>query len=170
MYTDWLLEHFIYIIILLDAFPYAACSFTLDNFASKPFQWEHDFVCALTANYGVFARSSNISLAAPAQKCWHKLTEPTVLSQTALGAPAPATPRLWPCAWKQVTGSLLDQSHNIEQRTSKQISITTDSKRALAGGDWAALISDKHTKHYSICLEKTFCMCGHIESANHVFP
>ncbi|XP_023256852.1 meprin A subunit beta-like [Seriola lalandi dorsalis] len=39
----------------------------------------------------------------------------------------------WPCVWRQVTVSLLDQSHHIQQRMSKQISITTDSERTFIG-------------------------------------
>ncbi|XP_071326671.1 meprin A subunit beta-like [Trachinotus anak] len=39
----------------------------------------------------------------------------------------------WPCAWRQVTVSLLDQSHHIQQRMSKEISITTDSERTFTG-------------------------------------
>ncbi len=40
----------------------------------------------------------------------------------------------WPCAWRQLTVSLLDQSPHIQQRMSKQISITTDSERTFTGG------------------------------------
>ncbi|XP_076592889.1 meprin A subunit beta-like [Chaetodon auriga] len=39
----------------------------------------------------------------------------------------------WPCAQRQVTVSLLDRSHHIQQRMSKQISITTDSERTFTG-------------------------------------
>ncbi|KAM3614330.1 uncharacterized protein V6R79_012847 [Siganus canaliculatus] len=39
----------------------------------------------------------------------------------------------WPCAWRQVTVSLLDQSPHIQQRMSKQMSITTDSEKTFTG-------------------------------------
>ncbi|XP_026172940.1 meprin A subunit beta-like [Mastacembelus armatus] len=39
----------------------------------------------------------------------------------------------WPCERKQITISLLDQSHHIQLRMSKQISITTDSEKTFAG-------------------------------------
>uniref|UniRef100_UPI003AACE2CA meprin A subunit beta-like n=1 Tax=Centroberyx gerrardi TaxID=166262 RepID=UPI003AACE2CA len=39
----------------------------------------------------------------------------------------------WPCARRQVTVLLLDQSHRIQQRMSKQFSITTDSERTFTG-------------------------------------
>uniref|UniRef100_A0A3Q3JWK5 Metalloendopeptidase n=1 Tax=Monopterus albus TaxID=43700 RepID=A0A3Q3JWK5_MONAL len=39
----------------------------------------------------------------------------------------------WPCAWRQVTVTLLDQSHHIQQRMSKEISITTDLERMFTG-------------------------------------
>ncbi|XP_029360019.1 meprin A subunit beta-like isoform X2 [Echeneis naucrates] len=39
----------------------------------------------------------------------------------------------WPCVWRQVTISLLDQSHHIQHRMSKQMSITTDSERTFTG-------------------------------------
>nr|XP_019948367.1 PREDICTED: meprin A subunit beta-like [Paralichthys olivaceus] len=39
----------------------------------------------------------------------------------------------WPCARRQMTVSLLDQSHHVQQRMSKQISITTNSERTFSG-------------------------------------
>lgn len=41
----------------------------------------------------------------------------------------------WPCVWKQVTVTLLDQSPHVQQRMSKQISITTDSERTFTAGN-----------------------------------
>lgn len=46
----------------------------------------------------------------------------------------------WPCAWRQVTVSLLDQSNHVQQRMSKQFSIMTDSEKTFRGGERAALI------------------------------
>ncbi|CAB1450153.1 unnamed protein product [Pleuronectes platessa] len=39
----------------------------------------------------------------------------------------------WPCAGKQMTASLLDQSPQVQQRMSKQISITTNSETTFSG-------------------------------------
>ncbi|KAM3873291.1 meprin A subunit beta-like [Diretmus argenteus] len=39
----------------------------------------------------------------------------------------------WPCAWRQVTVVLLDQSHHVQQRMSKQYSTTTNSYRTFTG-------------------------------------
>ena len=73
------------------------------------------------------------------------------------------------CVWRQVTVSLLDQSHHVQQRMSKQTGIATDSERTFTGGDWAALISDIMYKTLSSMSWEMFCVCSYVESVSYVF-
>ncbi|XP_060936999.1 meprin A subunit beta-like [Limanda limanda] len=45
----------------------------------------------------------------------------------------------WPCAGRQMTASLLDQSPHVQQRMSKQISITTNSESTFSGDNGETL-------------------------------